>query len=288
MYSYFRRHEVDSNGKGWGVDSKGWQAWLLWGGWEGYEWVAGILGKTTNPAKVGPKRAEAIAAGFKYVALKGNKIVAYADTKAEAQSVGTPEKLPTIPVRYLTGLNKKDKVKRVLEILKERKSPTYKPLASDKGVKTKRSGWAGKFERKYGRPGKNVADVAKLTGIKKSILDEVYRKGLAAWSTGGHRPGASQHAWALARVYSFVLGGPTATGPDRYLAVRAGLLKNPASPDDPPGIAYVKDLAYKLETEKGMDASRAMGLAWSIACKYKRDDIPELDDHCKRPPEDYL
>lgn len=43
MVSYFQRHEVDSDGSGWGVDSKGWQAWLLWGGWEGYEWAEEIL-----------------------------------------------------------------------------------------------------------------------------------------------------------------------------------------------------------------------------------------------------
>tara|TARA_R100001163_G_scaffold64608_1_gene59264 strand:- start:1206 stop:1541 length:336 start_codon:yes stop_codon:yes gene_type:complete len=32
MKSYFDRHEVDKQGEGWGVDSKGYQAWLLWGG----------------------------------------------------------------------------------------------------------------------------------------------------------------------------------------------------------------------------------------------------------------
>ena len=38
-------------------------------------------------------------------------------------------------------------------------------------------------------------------------LTKVYEKGLAAWRTG-HRPGASQHAWAMARVNSFLKGGP--------------------------------------------------------------------------------
>jgi hypothetical protein len=39
MVSYFARHEVDRNGEGWGVDSRGWQAWLLWGGDAGRAWA---------------------------------------------------------------------------------------------------------------------------------------------------------------------------------------------------------------------------------------------------------
>ena len=58
-----------------------------------------------------------------------------------------------------------------------------------------------------------------------AVLRQVYDKGLAAWSSGGHRPGASQHAWAMARVESFVRGGPTALGPDRRLAVAAGIVR---------------------------------------------------------------
>lgn len=38
MRSYFQRHEVDKRGAGWGVDSKGYQAWLLWGGDSGRAW----------------------------------------------------------------------------------------------------------------------------------------------------------------------------------------------------------------------------------------------------------
>jgi hypothetical protein len=42
MVSYFARHEVDKDGEGWGVDSKGYQAWLLWGGDPGRAWANGI------------------------------------------------------------------------------------------------------------------------------------------------------------------------------------------------------------------------------------------------------
>lgn len=42
MRSYFARHDVDRNGAGWGVDSKGWQAWLLWGGDAGRAWAEAV------------------------------------------------------------------------------------------------------------------------------------------------------------------------------------------------------------------------------------------------------
>ena len=44
---------------------------------------------------------------------------------------------------------------------------------------------------------------ADKTGMPYSILKQVYDRGMAAWK-GGHRPGASQHQWAFARVNSFV------------------------------------------------------------------------------------
>jgi hypothetical protein len=43
MVSFFARHEVDKQGEGWGVDSKGYQAWLLWGGNPGRTWAARMI-----------------------------------------------------------------------------------------------------------------------------------------------------------------------------------------------------------------------------------------------------
>jgi len=128
-----------------------------------------------------------------------------------------------IPAQYLTGLHGEARQERVREILRERERGTYQPLPSDKGVRTKRSKWSVGFERQYGQRPRNISDVARLTGLDRRILKRVYDRGLAAWSTGGHRRGASQHAWAMARVQSFVLGGPTALGPDHDLALLAGL-----------------------------------------------------------------
>lgn len=130
--------------------------------------------------------------------------------------------------KYLAGLRGKAREQRAAEILYRRTHRSNKPFATDKGRATKRSEHAIAFEQIYGRPARDVADVARLTGVPRDILEQVYARGLAAWQTG-HRPGASQHGWALARVYSFVTGGPTMQGPDKKLAVEAGLAKpNPA------------------------------------------------------------
>lgn len=40
MHSYFSRHAVDKEGKGWGKDSAGYIAWLLWGGDPGESWAS--------------------------------------------------------------------------------------------------------------------------------------------------------------------------------------------------------------------------------------------------------
>ena len=49
---------------------------------------------------------------------------------------------------------------------------------------------------------------AKKANMPLGALTSVYRKGLAAWLTG-HRQGVPQHAWAMARVNSFIRGGKT-------------------------------------------------------------------------------
>lgn len=71
---------------------------------------------------------------------------------------------------------------------------------------------------------KSLSNKAKSTGISKSILKSVYAKGLAAWKTG-HRPGVSQHQWAMGRVNSFVTGKGGARKVDKKLWKRASKSK---------------------------------------------------------------
>lgn len=61
---------------------------------------------------------------------------------------------------------------------------------------------------------------AKASGIPYGILKKVYDRGMAAWK-GGHRPGASSHAWAFARVNSFIVGGKTRKTADADLWKKA-------------------------------------------------------------------
>ena len=61
---------------------------------------------------------------------------------------------------------------------------------------------------------------AEKSGMPYSILKKVYDRGMAAWK-GGHRPGASQHQWAFARVNSFVTkSSGTWGGADKDLAAK--------------------------------------------------------------------
>jgi len=61
--------------------------------------------------------------------------------------------------------------------------------------------------KKRGGSATALKNKAKSARAPLGALRAIYNKGLAAWRTG-HRPGASQHAWAMARVNSVLAGGP--------------------------------------------------------------------------------
>lgn len=153
------------------------------------------------------------------------------------------------PTKYLKGLTPLEKEIAIKEIddgyeydLDDPEA--YKYWESDikataRGYKTVPSKYQKKFVKMYGPlpdKGDFLTKVSKATKIKKSILQKVYDKGLAAWRVG-HRPGVQQHQWAAGRVYSFVTLGNTVMKsgkkmPDYSLAVEAGLIKSN------PGVAY--------------------------------------------------
>ena len=61
---------------------------------------------------------------------------------------------------------------------------------------------------------------AKETGMPYGILKKVFDRGMAAWKSG-HRPGATPHQWAYARVNSFVTKSKgTWGGADKDLAAK--------------------------------------------------------------------
>jgi len=83
-----------------------------------------------------------------------------------------------------------------------------------------------KFNRKYDfddDEDHSIGEIAKLTGYKKSGLQTIYNKGIGAWKNnpssvrrrsdptkrGGARSQLmGKERWAMARIYSAVMGGP--------------------------------------------------------------------------------
>ena len=171
------------------------------------------------------------------------------EMKEKTKEMRNPSRTPEgrkIPKKYLKGLNKEEMAIAAKEIDKGYKYDIDDPKAYEywksdikataRGYKTVPSKYKKKFIEMYGplpEEGKFLDKMAKATKIKKSILEKVYDKGLAAWR-GGHRPGVQQHQWAAGRVYSFVtLGNTVKKGKkkmsDYSLAVEAGLIKkNPS------------------------------------------------------------
>ncbi len=68
---------------------------------------------------------------------------------------------------------------------------------------------------------KALSNKAKLSGVPKSILRQVFSRGSAAWKNSGHRPGVSQHQWAMGRVNSFLTGAGGARKADADLWEKA-------------------------------------------------------------------
>jgi len=73
-----------------------------------------------------------------------------------------------------------------------------------------------KFNKKYGfekGESHSMSEVAKVTGYKLSGLKTIYSKGVGAYKTNptSVRPNVtSPEQWAMARVYSAVMGGKAA------------------------------------------------------------------------------
>jgi hypothetical protein len=93
-----------------------------------------------------------------------------------------------------------------------------------------------KFNKKYNQPlneANGLRDISKLSGVKYSILKEVFERGEGAWGSniqsvrmksGAKNPNVTdrrrkmgKEQWAYARVYSFVMGGKTQKTADKDL-----------------------------------------------------------------------
>lgn len=148
---------------------------------------------------------------------------------------------------YGKGLSKSTKAKRQAQFNKQAKlddddPKAYKPAPGDARAKTKLSKHTIAYRKKFGEYveiGKAADDYKKdtpgelnekqIAGLKKKaeksgmpygILKKVFDRGMAAWKTG-HRPGATPHQWAFARVNSFITKSKgTWGGADKDLAAK--------------------------------------------------------------------
>jgi hypothetical protein len=163
-----------------------------------------------------------------------------------------------IPARYLKGFKGKKLKQRIKEIEDRRDEydemyedgvatqdeldRVFRPFETDKGVKkkpssytveAKRRGFTGSLREKSESALKYYKASASQTNINKveKQLKKVNSKGIAAWASGGHRPGASKWNWGSARVNSFLVGGKTFWTTDKRQAnnlpkkMRTGIMK---------------------------------------------------------------
>ena len=125
------------------------------------------------------------------------------------------------PEKYSRGLSarktrdrKRDATRRTR--MSWRTPRAYTPWTTDKGVKTRRSSYTARFHMRC-PTATTLPAISRCTKVPTKTLRQVYNRGMAAWRTG-HRPGASQAAWGMARVHSFVLHGTTWRTADADLA----------------------------------------------------------------------
>ena len=99
------------------------------------------------------------------------------------------------------------------ETIVESKGPVIDGRTKEFREKLKALLYAKELSEKQIKGVKNKADES---GISYGILKKVFDRGMAAWKTG-HRPGATPHQWAYARINSFITGGKTRTTGDKDL-----------------------------------------------------------------------
>jgi hypothetical protein len=117
----------------------------------------------------------------------------------------------TIPKQYSSGLSRKDKKKQLRSLKKSQRSykkGKYIPRPKLKSFKEKKSSWTQKFHKLHPEA-KTLKQIADVTGIPKPALSAVKRKGMGAYYSSGSRPNQTAESWGLARMYSYILGGPT-------------------------------------------------------------------------------
>ncbi len=106
-----------------------------------------------------------------------------------------------VPAQYLKGLKGEDRKKQIKSIFEGKDRPKT-------DFKSKRSGWAKKFEDKY------KTKITDKTFIHKNIItrtgqQKIIDKGMGAYFSSGSRPNQTPTSWGLGRLASVILNGPS-------------------------------------------------------------------------------
>ena len=142
-----------------------------------------------------------------------------------------------VPDRYLAGLPTALQKQRIGELTQSRddyKLGDYSELPTDRIARkmglVKQSQYTTEAKIRGIEYRGDLRDMAKrvmvfyghraTSGEVQQFADALrksFAKGLAAWKSGGHRPGATAQNWAVARVNSLVVGGKTSWTADKKL-----------------------------------------------------------------------
>ena len=106
-----------------------------------------------------------------------------------------------VPATYLKGLKGKEREAQIKSIFLGKDRPKT-------SSKSKRSGWAKKFEDKYGVKINDKAYIHKNI-ITRTGQQKIIDKGMGAYYSSGSRPNQTPMSWGLGRLASVILNGPS-------------------------------------------------------------------------------
>ena len=120
----------------------------------------------------------------------------YKDKKKDRVKI---TKKKSVPRSYVPkSLSKADKKKQIESIKKQKSRPKLKSF------KSKPSSFTERFKKKYGN--KSIDWISKNI-IKMEGINQIRKKGIAAYYNSGSRPNQTPQSWWKARLYSVILGG---------------------------------------------------------------------------------
>ncbi len=136
------------------------------------------------------------------------------------------KKYKGVPLKYLRGLTKKQRDKKVRNIKKTKKllKKNKKKLAIKVSKKRplskskKKSSWTVQFREKYGDVKVPSKELERRSGMDIRAQRAIIRKGEGAFLSSGSRASVSSpKQWGLARLYAVLMGSEGARKADKKI-----------------------------------------------------------------------